>query len=263
MNEPTISKPQFVEGRVVSRTQHSDESMSMRVAIAEPLTFTAGQFAMLSVAVDGEPWRHEGRIVERAFSITSSPREPELEFFVELVPHGMLSPKLWALEPGDTLLYRPRASGRFVLDVTSGRKHHMMVATVTGVSPYVSIVRTRAAAEEAGEPGDDRRIAILQGASLSPDLGYRVELEHAAKERAWFTYLPTVSRPHLDPNWMGAGGRAETHLEELLTQLGWGPEDTTIYACGHSGMIQNAKFIYKKRGFPKEAFKQEAYYIAH
>ncbi len=261
MNEPT--KPQFVAGRVVSRTRHSDESMSMRVEIAEPLPFIAGQFAMLTVPVDGEPWRHEGKVVERAFSITSSPREDQLEFFVELVEHGMLSPKLWKLDVGDTLLYRPRASGRFVLDVQSGRKNHLMIATVTGVSPYVSIVRTRAAAEDAGEPVDDKKIAILQGASLSPDLGYRPELERLAEHRSWFTYLPTVSRPHLDPNWMGAGGRAEIHLERLLDELGWGPEDCTIYACGHSGMITNAKEIAQKRNFPKDAFKQEAYYIAH
>jgi ferredoxin--NADP+ reductase len=262
MNEPT--KPQFVAGRVVSRAQHSDESMTMRVEIAEPLKFIAGQFAMITVPVDGEPYRNEeGKIVERAFSIASSPREGHLEFFVELVEHGALSPKLWKLDVGDTLLYRPRASGRFVLDEQSGRKHHLMIATVTGVSPYVSIVRTRAAAEDAGEPIDDKQIAILQGASLSPDLGYRVELEKAAEKRSWFTYLPTVSRPHLDPNWMGAGGRAETHLEELLDQLHWGAEDCTVYACGHSGMITNAKEIVQKRGFPKDAFKQEAYYIAH
>jgi len=46
---------------------------------------------------------------------SSSPYEDALEFFLELVPHGELTPHLYNLKQGDTLLCRKIAKGRFTL----------------------------------------------------------------------------------------------------------------------------------------------------
>ena len=74
--------------------------------------------------------------IERAYSIVSAPHEPLLEIFVELVPEGELTPLMWKMKVGDEMSIRPRARGIFTL----GQKyqHHYMLATVTGVAPYVS-----------------------------------------------------------------------------------------------------------------------------
>jgi ferredoxin-NADP reductase len=53
-----------------------------------PFQFKAGQYATLGVDYDGKR-------IERAYSIVSSPYEQDwLEFFIELVPQGELTPHL-------------------------------------------------------------------------------------------------------------------------------------------------------------------------
>ena len=49
--------------------------------------------------------------IERPYSIVSSPHEPYLELFLERVPHGALTPRLWGLRLGDPVSLRPRPKG--------------------------------------------------------------------------------------------------------------------------------------------------------
>jgi len=100
-----------------------------------PFKFLAGQYATLGVV-------HEGARIERAYSLVSSPYEENLEFFLELVPHGALTPHLYKLNEGDKLYCRKIAKGRFTLDLRSGRKYHLCCPPVTGIAPFVSYVRT-------------------------------------------------------------------------------------------------------------------------
>src|SRR6202023_4164200 len=85
-----------------------------------------------------------GKVLERAFSIVSSPYEQELEFFIEKVPEGALSPKLYELQVGDQVFMRKKAKGIFNVDTKSGHSQHFLVSTVTGIAPYISMARSRA-----------------------------------------------------------------------------------------------------------------------
>jgi len=64
---------------------------------------------------------------------------PAPELFLELVPHGELTPKLWTLRVGDAVSLRPRPKGVF----TGEEKFpvRLMVATVTGIAAFVSMLR--------------------------------------------------------------------------------------------------------------------------
>src|SRR6185503_16169232 len=117
---------------------------------------------------------------------------PQLEFFIELVPEGELTPRLHTLNVGDTLSIRRAAKGRFLHDVMTGTTDHLFLCTVTGVAPFVSLVRTLVRDWRAGTFTGDRRLFLIQGASRSSDLGYREELEAIAAEMPWLTYVPTV-----------------------------------------------------------------------
>ena len=85
---------------------------------------------------------HGDRLIERAYSIVSSPYESQLEIFFELVHQGALTPQLYQLHVGDEVSMRKIPKGRFTLDLKSGHKNHLLLSTVTGVAPYVSYVRT-------------------------------------------------------------------------------------------------------------------------
>ena len=124
-----------LHARVIERRDISPDLRVLRLDPGAPFKFHAGQYATLGVERDGQRF-------ERAYSIASSPYEDFLEFFVELVPEGDVTPSLFKLQIGDGLLCRKIAKGRFTLDLHSGRTQHLLVSTVTGVAPFVSYIRT-------------------------------------------------------------------------------------------------------------------------
>src|SRR5262249_6446319 len=120
---------------ITERRDLAKDLWLIRVDPGGPFKFVAGQYATLGV-------EHEGKRIERAYSIVSSPYEDTLEFFIELVPQGELTAKLHALRAGDAMHCRKIAKGRFTLDLKSGRINHFLLATVAGIAPFVSYVRT-------------------------------------------------------------------------------------------------------------------------
>ena len=182
---------------LIERRDVSANLAIFRFRVSEQPSFTAGQFATIGIVVDGE-------LVERPYSIVSSPHEPFLEFFIELVPGGSVTPKLWGFKTGSALLVRRRIVGQLVLDTAFTR--HLMLATVTGVAPFVSILRTQQIERERGATSN-HQFVVIHGASQAADFGtYRSELEELSRA-GWLTYIPTVSRPWAEPNWKGETGR--------------------------------------------------------
>lgn len=238
--------------RISWRQDHAADLWSIRVQPEEPLSFKAGQYVTIGV-------ERETGVLERPYSIVSSPLEKEIEFFFELVPHGGLTPVLHSLQPGDSLLMRRQAKGLFTLDTRSGHPYHYMISTVTGVAPYVSFLRTLICQAQPDAP-PDLRVVLLQAASRSWEFAYREELEALSQGSKWFRYIPTVSRPWEDPAWKGEVGRAEDVLRKYLDTLGLEPSSTTAYLCGHPGMIEHSKGILARRGFAKESIREEAFW---
>jgi ferredoxin-NADP reductase len=83
---------------------------SIRVDPGGPSHFKGGQYATLGVD-------HADKRIERTSSIVSSPYEEGLEFFIERAPQSELTPHLYKLPSGDTMLCRKVAKGRFTLDI--------------------------------------------------------------------------------------------------------------------------------------------------
>src|SRR5258706_5871018 len=162
--------------KVIERKDLSDDLWLISVDHVGTFSYNAGQYATLGVD-------HDGKRIERAYSIVSSPYEDGLEFFIELVPQGELTPHLYKLHPGDALLCRKISKGRFTLDLKSGRTNHLLLATVTGLAPFVSYVRTLYKDWKAGNspmPGNHNFFCI-QGGSRSREFGY---CEEKGKEQA-------------------------------------------------------------------------------
>jgi len=250
----TQSTEKLFEAEIVDRKDFSKDLWKVRVAPEGECSFVAGQYATL--AVD-----HKGKLIERAYSIVSSPYEKELEFFIELVPGGQLTPLLYELCHGHSVLMRRVMKGRFTLDLKSGHKRHLMLATVTGIAPFVSYVRTLYHDWKQGNMPAAIEVFILQGASRSWEFGYDAELERYAAEVPWLKYVPTVSRPWEDTAWQKETGRVEELIRKYADQWGCGPGDTTVYLCGHPEMIQGGLGVFKRLRFPKESLLQEVYWI--
>mgnify|MGYP000002840318 FL=1 len=223
--------PAFPTARLVERRDMTEDLMVIKLEVSEKFDFKPGQYCTLGL----------GKI-ERAYSIVSAPYEKYLEIFVELVPDGELTPKMWDLKIGDLMSVRPRAKGIFTKD--KKMHHHFMLATVTGLAPSMSMVRQYL--HDGGHEGSEEKqvFYIMYGASYIDELTYDVELQELAEEHPDVVkFVPTISRPTESRNdgWTGATGRVNTIAEECLEKFGLPKDDTKVYACGHPGMIEDMK----------------------
>ncbi len=223
--------------------------------------FTPGQFAV--IGLPGDAPRCEGAEVEdeppppdkllrRAYSIASSSLERQyIEFYIALVPSGALTPRLFALRPGDRVFLGKKSSGRFTLSEAPDDAHVVLVGTGTGLAPYMSMLRTHLRA------GDGRRFAVLHGARHSWDLGYRSELMTLTRLCEHLSYLPVISRPaEEDAGWSGPTG----HVQDLWTgghlERAWGfrptPSDTHVFLCGGPAMIDGMVDLLGREDFVEQ-----------
>ncbi len=221
---------------LVERKEITEDLMIIKMRPETAMTFKPGQYCTLGL---------EG--IERAYSIVSAPHEEDLEIFVELVPEpdGALTPLMWKMQEGDTMTIRPRCKGIFTLD--EKYNSHLMIATVTGVAPFVSILRSYFHRE-----GQGHRFYVLEGASYLDEFVYDKEFEEMeASHSDTVRFIPTVSRLNESRNggWTGASGRANEIVDEQIENLGLEPSSTLVYACGHPGMIEDVKERLVPKGF--------------
>ena len=244
----------FYSARILDRRDISDDLWVVRVDPGGEYRYEAGQYATLGVVT---PEKH----YERAYSIVSAPHEKLLEFFIELVPGGDVTPRLHPERVGDEFTLRKVAKGRFTLDTQTNRTNHLLLATVTGAAPFVSYARSLQQRWKDGKFNGEHKLFLIDGASRSWELGYREELDKVAAEFSWLTYVPTVSRPWEDQSWKGETGRVDDLVRKYTDLWGLTGENTNAYLCGHPTMIENTKGILKRRGWHKESVKAEAFFI--
>lgn len=244
----------FYSARILERRDISDDLWSFRVDPRGEFPYRAGQYATLGVIT---PEKHH----ERPYSIVSAPHEEYLEFFFELVPHGQVTPRFHKTRVGDEITLRKVAKGNFTLDLSGKRFNHFLIATVTGVAPFVSYVRSLQHEWKNAKSHGDHRLFILEGASRSWEMGYSDELEKVAGEVPWLTYIPTVSRPWEDEKWGGETGRVDDLIRKYTDMWKLMPGDTKVYLCGHPNMIENTRGIVRRRGWEEDAIQAEAYFV--
>ncbi len=234
--------------------------------------FQAGQYTTLGLpgsapryhAADPEdPPADSSKLIRRAYSIASSSLQGRyFEFFVALVRTGALTPRLFALAQGDRIHLGRRIVGMFTLDEVQPGKDIVLVATGTGLAPYLSMLRSRYAFD-AGH-----HTVVVHGSRVSYDLGYRSELEEMAARYEHFHYLPIIDRPQQDPGWQGEVGYVQRFFTEgtVAARLGHPltPDRTAVFLCGNPLMIDAMLTLlgglgYRKhtRQTPGEIFVEE------
>ena len=200
-----VVKGKFMWAKLTKKEQLTEDLWKMWLKPEEKFDFKPGQYC--TIGSGG---------IERAYSIASSPDEDQIELFIELVPppDGNLTPLLNELNVGDTVTMRLRAKGIFVLKPEF--KNHVMVGTVTGVAPYVSMMRKHLNESESS----DKNFIILEGASYLDEFGYDEELMLLDKSNNNVTFEASVSRPDEERNdsWTGYKGRVNNILLDRLDE---------------------------------------------
>jgi ferredoxin--NADP+ reductase len=246
-----INSDKYASATVTSRRDLAPDLWVIRIQPDVELPYRPGQYVTIGL-------HRNGRIIERPYSICSAPSEEAIELFIERVPEGELSEPLFDVGVGDELVVRKRTKGLFLRDAPV-EQPHLFVATVTGIAPFVSLLRTLATRARAGE-WDPQPITALQGASRAIELGYAEELAALDAEFPWFTYVPTISRPWEEPEWSRETGRVEDVLRKYADALEMHRGFGAVFLCGHPGMIANSRAIMRRRGFDDKEIREEQYW---
>lgn len=262
MAEPTLN------AIVVLRDEISPWLMVLRVVPRgwELPDFAPGQFAVLglpgaaprcALAEPEDTPAPPARLIRRAYSIASSSLTRQyMEFYVALVTSGALTPRLFALQIGDPIWLGPKIAGLFTLDQAPADKNIVMIATGTGLAPYMSMLSTHLMC------GGPQRVAVLHGARHSWDLGYRSQLMTLQHLCANFSYFPIISRPKDEPApWPGPVGYVQDLWRSDTLRNAWGceltPQNTHVFLCGAPAMIDDMMGLLGAGGF-REHTRQEA-----
>ncbi len=225
----------------------------LRVALdsGPPGEFQPGQFASVGLP----SLERQGRLVKRPYSIASAPLDPEIELYVKRVAGGRLTAQLLDLEEGGRLWVDERILGRFTLEPVPPDLVVVAVATGTGLSPFMSMLRHH---PPGGQPGGRwRRFVLVHGVRSADELGYRAELEARAARDPDFVYLPVVSR---DSAWPGTRGRVQVLFDPdtFASKAGapLDPEVAHVLLCGNPAMIEDLRILLAPRGFRPPASGQ-------
>jgi len=248
-----IDPAKYATATIVSRSELSEDLWVIRLTADCELPFRSGQYVTLGLPLNG-------RVIERPYSISSSPEESEIELFIERVPEGEFSAPLYELGVGAEMVVRRRCKGLFMKGIDLDSRDALFVATVTGIAPFVSLIRVLRDRQKRGEWAAERSVVVLLGASFPAELGYRDELVAHDAACTWLTVVPTISRPWEDPAWSGESGRVEDILRKHADGRRLAPGSAAAYLCGNPEMIKNARGILCRRGFPESDIHEEQYW---
>lgn len=226
--------------------------------------FKPGQFSVLGLP--GSAPRYElsdpeespadpDKLIKRAYSVSSASVNHEyVEFYITLVRSGALTPRLFHLREGDKLFLSPKFTGMFTLDMVPQDAHILLLATGTGLAPYMSMLRSSLGCNA------DRKITVVHGARHSWDLGYRSELFTLETICNNFTYLPIISEPaeeHVP--WSGHAGFIQELWNDglIADKAGYAmtPDNTHVFLCGNPLMIENMLSVLDEADFKEHSRK--------
>jgi ferredoxin/flavodoxin---NADP+ reductase len=244
-----IVRSEIVAGRVVSKTALTSRLYSLRIDV-DLQAFTAGQFVRLELSIDGLK-------EARPYSLVNAPSDPGAEVFFNIVPGGRLSNALAALAAGDTVGVSRPATGFFTLEHTPAQRDLWMVATGTGLGPFLSILRTARLWEQY------KRVVLVHGVPLREELVYR-EIIAAAQSAhpGRLAYVPCVSR---EANPEGIQGRLTDALRrgELEDRAGMTltAADSAVMMCGNQAMINDLQALLVERQMSRHLRRKPGHFV--
>jgi len=230
----------WLKATITRRTDWNGHLFSLAFTCADFPSCKAGQFTKLGLEKDGQ-------IISRPYSLIFSPASSELEIIAVTVEDGMLSPLLHRLQVGDKLNLMSPATGFLVLDEVPKSRDLWLLATGTGVGPFLSILLD----EEAWNKYDN--LILVYGARHANDLAYLSMINSVSRKYPdRFHFVPVISR---ESKIGSLQGRFPELLDGGLIQKQVGLEINTevsqMMLCGNPAMIEDTLESLKKMGLKK------------
>jgi ferredoxin--NADP+ reductase len=229
----------------VSSVRHWTESLfSFTTTRNAGFRFQNGQFAMIGLEVGGRP-------LLRAYSLASANYEENLEFFSIKVPDGPLTSRLQHLQTGDRILVNGKPTGTLVLDNLQPGRHLYLMATGTGLAPFLSIIKDPETYERY------EKVVLVHGCRQVAELAYRDFITEQLPKHEFIgemiseklIYFPTVTREPFHNR-----GRLTDLIttDTLFDEIGLPPlsaDHDRVMMCGSPSMLRDLVAIVRELGF--------------
>lgn len=248
----------LIQETVTSVHHWTDTLFSFTTTRDQSFRFKNGYFTMI-----GLPEERESRPLLRAYSMVSANYEEQLEFFSIKVPDGPLTSKLQHLKPGDTILVSMKSTGTLIADNLLPGKHLYLLATGTGLAPFMSIIKDPEIYELY------EKIILVHGVRYKAELAYQDYITRELPNNEFFgemiadklLYYPTVTREPYEHN-----GRITDLLTsgKLFLDLGLPKptlEDDRFMLCGSPSMLKDTCAILNSHGFKEARHGDLGHYV--
>jgi ferredoxin--NADP+ reductase len=233
----------------------TDRLFSFKTTRDAGFRFKNGHFTMIGLENEGKP-------LMRAYSMASANHEDELEFFSIKVPSGPLTSRLQNIKVGDQLLVNSKATGTLVQDHLLPGKNLYLIATGTGLAPFLSIIKD----PEIYQNFD--KVILTHGCRYVSELAYHDEITRLLPQHEYLgedireklIYYPTVTREKFRNN-----GRLTDLLRigKLTKDIGLeaiNPEHDRFMICGSPSMLKDISALLDSRGFSESRHGKAAHY---
>ena len=216
----------WVTGKVI-RVEYWTDALFSLIVHAPVQPFTAGQYGKLGLEINGER-------VQRAYSYLNAPGNPDLEFYLVTVPEGKLSPHLAALKPGDELQLVSEPAGFFVLEELPDSDTLWMLATGTGLGPYLSIL------QEGKDLERFNNLVLVHAVRYETDLSYLPLMRELERRYEGKLRIQTVvSRETAEGSLTGrVPALIESGALEAAVGLTMTTENSHVMLCGNPQMVR-------------------------
>lgn len=240
-------EPAWIEGVVVANTHRTQNLFSLQIE-ADLAPFEAGQYTCIGINVDGKR-------VAQPYSILSAPHEQPLEFFFYTQLDGQLSARLALLQAGDSVWVQQLAEGSFTLRQVPAGQDLWLLATGTGVAPFLSIIKSAQVWDRFAN------VILVYAVRQWCDIAYSELIEETKAQYAdRFTFVPFVSREKIKGSIHGhipasiSNGTIERVAGRELSL-----QNSQFMLCGNPGMVQDALKALEQRGFVRSVDGQSGH----
>ena len=238
MTTAPLSSDKGTRETITQLHRWTDKLITFRTTRPASYRFTPGQYARLGLP-DGES------LIWRAYSVTSAPDDDTLEFYGIVVAGGQFTSRLDLLKVGDPIWLDRHVFGFMTESRFTDGFDLWMLATGTGVGPFISILRDASAWQRW------RHLVLVHCVRQSDELAYKDELAGlaAAGEPGKLKLLQLVTRESTGSQ---LHGRITTLLQdgalEQAAGLPLNAEQSRVMLCGNPAMIEETRKLLHERG---------------
>lgn len=183
---------------------------------------------------------------EREYSVIETEKKDIIQFAVNLLDTGELSPKLHALKKGDEISISGPKGTHFLLN--GNEQSYVCIAGGTGIAPFIGLLRNN---RKMIKP---KHITLLASFKSKADYLFQDEL---AKTDEYTKVIVTLTQGTPD-NWTQLQGRI--NLETLIKVVNGEVKDSTrFYICGGSIFVENMRNLLTTMKIPEEKINYERF----